>query len=178
MVQDDRIAFAVTESRQGLTDLNGDGDTGDVVLHVADVSPEDARSRIEALLALLRSMGLPRPTEYLHAAFLRFALQGLDRDDPCKAIAWLQLFDFSVKLHQGWKKIPQAQANELRAEAQAILSLLRAENPGCKLPGHGLCDNPHVKHDKKHHECKKYSPQQHYGKSKHHHKNKHHQKHR
>ncbi len=163
LVESDRIAFAVTEARQGLTDLNGDGDTGDVVLHVADVSPEDARSRIEALIALLRSMDLPRPTERLHLMFLEFALRALDQEKPCKAIGWLQLFDFSVKVHQG-NKIPEAQARELRDEAQAIIELMRAENPSCKSPHHLLCKKGHFKHYKNNYDCKKYQ-------HKHHHQN-------
>ena len=32
------VAWTVNETRQGLTDLNGDGDTRDFVLHVADMS--------------------------------------------------------------------------------------------------------------------------------------------
>jgi hypothetical protein len=137
-VQADRIAFAVTESRQGLTDLNGDGDTGDIVLHVADLGPDDARSRIEALIALVRSMNLPRTTERHHVAFLELALQALDGDNPCEAIRWLQLFDFSVKVPQGMK-IPQAQAQELQDEAESILDQLREENPSCKSLAHLLC---------------------------------------
>lgn len=139
-VQADRIAFAVTESRQGLTDLNGDGDTGDIVLHVADVGPDDARSRIEALIALVRSMNLPKNTERHHVAFLELALQALDGDNPCEAIRWLQLFDFSVKVPPGMK-IPQAQAQELQDEAESILDQLREENPSCKSPAHLLCKN-------------------------------------
>jgi len=137
-VQADRIAFAVTESRQGFTDLNGDGDTGDIVLHVADVGPDDARSRIEALIALVRAMNLPRNTERHHVAFLELALQALDGDNPCEAIRWLQLFDFSVKVPQGMK-IPQAQAQELQNEAESILDQLREENPSCKSLAHLLC---------------------------------------
>ena len=38
-LQDAKIAYAVTEARQGMTDLNGDGDALDVVLHVADLNP-------------------------------------------------------------------------------------------------------------------------------------------
>ena len=162
-VESDRIAFAVTESRQGLADLNGDGDTGDVVLHVADVGPDDARSRIEALIALLRSMDVPQNTERVLVSFLEFALGTVDRDKPCRAIGWLQVFDFAVKAHQG-KKIPQAQAQELRDEAGSILGQLREENSSCKNPFHELCKKGHKKHLKKKHQCKKV-----------HHK--HHQKH-
>ncbi len=165
-VQSDRIAFGVTEARQGLTDLNGDGDTGDVVLHVADVSPDDARSRIEALIALVRSMDLPRPTERLHVMFLELALRALDRDKPCKAIGWLELFHFSVKVHQGGK-IPRAQARELRDEAQAIIELMRAENPSCKSPVHLLCKTGHLKHFKNKHQCKKHYHQKHHDKKDH-----------
>jgi hypothetical protein len=154
-VNADRIAFAVTESRQGLTDLNGDGDTGDIVLHVADVGPVDARSRIEALIALLRSMDLPRTTERHHVAFLELALRALARDNPCKAIGWLQLFDFSVKVHQG-KRIPQAQAQELRDEAESILVQLREENPSCKSPAHLLCKKGSFRHHAKKHHFHKY----------------------
>ncbi len=138
-VQADRIAFAVTESRQGLTDLNGDGDTGDIVLHVADVGPEDAGSGIEALIALVQSMDLPENTKRHHVAFLELALRALDQDDPCKAIAWLQLFDFSVKKPQA-KKFPEDQAQELQDEVESILNQLREENPSCKSPAHLLCE--------------------------------------
>ena len=153
-VQADRIAFAVTESRQGLTDLNGDGDTGDIVLHVADVGPDDARSRIEALIALVRSMDIPENNERVLVAFLEFALRALDQDKPCRVLEWLQVFDFSVRAHQG-KKIPYAQAQELRDEAQSILDQLRDENPSCKNPNHELCKKGHFKHFKTKHHCHK-----------------------
>jgi hypothetical protein len=161
-LQSDRTAFGVTEARQGLTDLNGDGDTGDVVLHVADLGPDDARSRIEALIALLKSMDLPRPIERVHVAFLEFALRALDEDKPCRAIAWLQLFDFSVNIHQG-SRIPQAQAQELRDEAQAIIELMRAENPTCKSPAHTLCKTGQLKHQyKKYFRHHKYQHKNHH----------------
>ena len=156
-VHSDRVAFGVTEARQGLTDFNADGDTGDVILHVADLRPDDARSRIEALMALLRSMDLPTSTERVHLAMLQFALATLDRDKPCRTIGWLQVFDYSVRAHQG-RRIPEAQAQELRDEAQAIIELLRAENPSCKSPVHRLCNKGHYKHFKqfkKKHQCKK-----------------------
>jgi len=152
-VRSDRIAFGVTEARQGLTDLNGDGDTGDVVLHVADLRPDDPRSRIEALIALVRSMDLPRPTERLHVMFLELALRALDRDKPCKAIGWVDLFNFSVRVHQS--KILQAQAQELGGEASAILEDMRAENPSCKSGAHMLCKKGRFKHFKKYHHHKK-----------------------
>lgn len=153
-VQNDRVAFAVTESRQGLTDLNADGDTGDVILHVADLKPLDARSRIEALIALVRSMDLPEPTERFLVALLQHALRDLDRNKPCRALGWVQHFDFMVAFPPG-KKIPEAQAQELLDEGQAIVQLLRDENPDCKSPAHLLCRNGQFHHAQKTHFSRK-----------------------
>jgi hypothetical protein len=156
-VQSDRIAFAVTESRQGLTDLNGDGDTGDVVLHVADLGPDDARSRIEALMALLRSMGVPQNTERLLLRFLASARAALEQQRPCGAMGWLQTFDFVLNAQQ--KKMLLAQAQELSAESQSIQLQLREENPGCKNPVHLLCKKGHFKPFKQKHDCQKFHHQ-------------------
>lgn len=148
-VSSDRIAFGVTESKQGLTDLNGDGDTGDVVLHVADVSP-DVRGRLEALMALVRSMGLPSNTERLLLRLLESARAALEQNRPCRASGWLQTFAMVAKAQK--HKLRPDRAQELWEEAKSIQLQLRGENPGCQNPIHLLCKAGATKHHKaKHH---------------------------
>ncbi len=152
-VHSDRIAFGVTESRQGLTDFNGDGDTGDIVLHVADVSPQTPQDRIEALVALVRSMGLPPNTEGLLLRFLRFAGEALDRGKPCRAMGWLRTLDNVARAQEA--KLPQPESSELREQSRSILLQLRDENPSCKSPVHLLCKSG-AKHAKVKHVCQKF----------------------
>jgi hypothetical protein len=142
-IRDGRVAFAVTESNQGMQDLNGDGDALDIVLHLADLRPDSARDLIEALIAHVRSLGLPRGIEKSRVAMLEHALRALDRDKPCRAIFWLRVFKLSVRAVKG-KKIAPADADALRQEARAIIELLRKENPDCpkgrpKKKLHRLC---------------------------------------
>jgi hypothetical protein len=143
-IQDGRIAFAVTEARQANADLNGDADSGDIVLHVANLNPDTIRERIEALIAGVRSLGLTRAQERSRVAMLEHALAAYDRDNPCRTILWLRVFKLSMRGHLG-KKVKAADVQELRDEARAIIQLLRDENPKCKPRLHRLCRR-HYRH--------------------------------
>jgi hypothetical protein len=146
-----RIAFAVTENNQGMTDLNGDGDATDVVLFVADLEPETSRALLQALVAQVQSLGLPRGIERTETALLNEALKALDRDDTCKAISWLQAFKLSLK-NEG-KKLSSADRKALRDAADALIAALTAEagsgNSCChgQGPGHGHA------HSHRHQKC-------------------------
>jgi hypothetical protein len=137
-IQGGRIAFGVTEARQANADLNGDADTGDIVLHLANLSPDNVRERIEALIAGVRSLGLPRGVERSRVAMLEHALAAYDRDNPCRTILWLRVFKLSMRGHLG-KKVKADDVRALRAEARAIIQILKDENPDCKPKLHRLC---------------------------------------
>lgn len=143
------IAFVVSENKQNAADLNGDGDAGDLVLHVAklDLQPLSASDMIEALIAHVKSLDLHRRVERRHVALLRLAQRALDKDKPCLSMKLLKLFQWSVhKTPRRW--IPAADASELIEEAGDIIDVLEAEYPDCARHDH----RRHKKHHhKKHH---------------------------
>ena len=135
-LQDGTIAFLVTEDLQNETDLNGDADARDMVLHVAKLetytSPDDM---IAALTAHLKSLDLRRRIERGRVVLLRLAQRAMDRDKPCLSMKFLRVFQRSVRVRSG-HGIPEADAAALIAEAGDIIDVLEEQYPECTQHHH------------------------------------------
>ena len=134
-LQDGTIAFVVTENRQNMTDLNGDGDAFDIVLHVAtletQMSPDDM---IAALIAHVSSLDLRHGIERSRVVLLKLVQRAMDKDKPCLSMKLLEVFQ-SVHVRSG-RGIPEADAVALIAEAGDIIDVLKEQYPECARHHH------------------------------------------
>ena len=134
-LQDGTVAFVVTEDRQNMTDLNGDGDAFDIVLHVAtlqtQMSPDDM---IAALIAHVSSLDLRHGIERSRVVLLKLVQRAMDKDKPCLSMKLLEVFQ-SVHVRSG-RGIPEADAVALIAEAGDIIYVLKEQYPECARHHH------------------------------------------
>ena len=123
------VAFSVSEFRQGNTDLNGDGDTNDFVLHVFDISvititPADATQN---LIDLINTMSLPTNVENPLTAPLNQAVNLLNDNNPsndtavCEQLTAL-INQVDAKEQNGM--LSAEQATQLKQDAEAIKTSL------------------------------------------------------
>jgi len=136
-LQDGTIAFVVTENLQNMTDLNGDDDALDMVLHVAQLETQvyDPPVMIEALITHVKSLDLRRRIERRRVLLLRLALRAWDKGKPCLTIKFLKLFQWSARVRSG-RGIPEADADALVAEAGDIIYVLEEQYPECTRHHH------------------------------------------
>lgn len=123
------LAFSVPESSQGGTDLNGDGDALDFVVHVVDIDTVLPGVRIEQLIAAVEALNLQNGIENSLDAKLasaQNALCDINENNDVAAINSLQAFVNAVESQTGGK-IGEEDAANLLADAQLIIDLL--ENP-------------------------------------------------
>lgn len=146
-IQDGKIAFIVSEARQGSTDLNSDGDTLDIVLHIAELDPQGPSMSPEDMLAALvehvKSLDLNRYVEHRMLLMLRLAGHALERDQPSHAIKFLLWFRWSV--HAAGRWIDSSDARALIQEADAIVDVLQAEHSDGRGHNHS-CHRRHRHH--------------------------------
>jgi hypothetical protein len=124
----DLLAFRVWESHQGNTDLNGDGDVTDAVVHVADLSVTlvDPVVLIGDLIQDVLDLNLQQGIENSLDSKLQTAQSILDdlRDNnDGAAIEKLNAFVNEVEAQRG-KEISDADADDLIASTRIILELL------------------------------------------------------
>lgn len=121
----DLLAFSVYEPHQGATDLNGDGDVGDLVLHVVPLSEPTPEERLQDLIDLVLGLDLHHGIENALKVKLEAAIAALAAGDIPGAESTLGAFVNQVQAQAG-KKISDEDAQELIARAQEILGLLAA----------------------------------------------------
>jgi len=123
------LAFPVLEQNQGATDLNGDGDFGDLVLHVVRLSeptPEPTPGeRLQDLIDMVIGLDLHHGIENALKVKLEAALAALAAGDIPGAASALGAFVNQVQAQAG-KKISEEDAAALVAGAQEILAILAA----------------------------------------------------
>jgi len=123
------VAFLVSEFSQNNTDLNGDGDPFDLVLHVFDISvititPADATQN---LIDLINSISLPTNVENPLTAPLSQAVNLLNDDNPsndtavCEQLTAL-INQVDAKEQNGM--LSAEQATQLKQDAEAIKTSL------------------------------------------------------
>lgn len=135
-LQDGTIAFLVTEARQDMTDLNGDADALDMVLHVAKLQTTmSLDDMIAALIVHVKSLGLHRRIERSRVVLLRLAQRALDKDKPCLSMKFLEMSQWSVRVRSG-HGILAADAAALIAEAGHIIDVLEEQSPECARHHH------------------------------------------
>jgi hypothetical protein len=119
------MAFAVPEAGQDLTDLNGDGDPGDSVLHVVRLVEPTSEELLQDLIDQVLGLGLHHGIEDALRAKLEEALGFLAAGDVASAEGSIGAFVNHVEAQAG-KKITPEQADALIALAEEILALLAA----------------------------------------------------
>ena len=108
------LSFLVKETAQDNTDLNGDGDVGDMVLHVADLSIAVASGCLDALCAEVEALDLHQGIKNSLTAKCQAAQKALAKDNVISAINALSAFINEVEAQRG-KKITEADADALIA---------------------------------------------------------------
>jgi len=121
----DLLAFTVYEGYQGRTDLNGDGDAGDFVLHVVSFVEPTPEQRLQDLIDFVLGLDLHHGIENALKVKLDAAIAALAAGDIAGAMSDLGAFVNQVQAQAG-KKISDADAAELIARAEEILALLAA----------------------------------------------------
>jgi hypothetical protein len=119
------LAFAVTEVGQNRTDLNGDGDIGDSVLHVVRLVEPTPEELIQDLVDQVLGFGLDHGLENALRSKLEEALAFLAAGDLESAVGSIGAFVNQVEAQRG-KKLTPEQADVLIALADEILALLEA----------------------------------------------------
>lgn len=121
----DLLAFSVYEPHQGATDLNGDGDVGDLVLHVVPLSAPTPEERVRGLIDEVLGLALHHGIENALTVKLEAAIAALAAGDIAGAMSALGAFVNQVNAQAG-KKISAEDAEALIVGAQEILGLLAA----------------------------------------------------
>ncbi|MDX1375460.1 MAG: hypothetical protein R3357_07865 [Burkholderiales bacterium] len=121
----DLLAFTVLEQNQGRTDLNGDGDIGDHVLHVVRLSEPTPGERLQDLIDMVIGLDLHHGIENALMAKLEAAMAALAAGDTSGAVSAIGAFVNQVNAQAG-KKITEQAAQELIARAEEIQALLAA----------------------------------------------------
>lgn len=121
LVANNHVVFLPLETD---VDLNGDGDTLDFVLHVAKVltPTEQIADVIEAVADLNLAQGISNTLDAKLDSALN-ALQDVNENNNVAACGSMQSFINSVEAQRN-KKITSAQADELIAAAQQIMTAL------------------------------------------------------
>lgn len=124
----ERIAFLVSERRQTDTDLNGDGDTNDRVLHFVSLasSPPDPVALIEQLTSDVASLDLQFGLDNSLQVKLDSALKLLatNSQDQVAVSRKLEALIHEIEA-QREKTISAADADELAAEVQHAIDLIQ-----------------------------------------------------
>lgn len=123
-LNEEQLAFVVAEGAQGQTDLTGDMDSNDLVLHVLRFTRTPVE-QIEDLEDFVLTLDIHHGTENSLLAKLNAARAALDAGDTEAAIGSLQAFINHVKAQRG-KKIDPEEADDLIAAAEAIIDALQA----------------------------------------------------
>lgn len=122
------LAFAVREQTQGTTDLNGDGDFSDTVLHVARLAEPTPEELIGDLIDIVVGLELKHGPETALVVKLEHALAALAAGDIQTAEQTLGAFINLVSAQAG-KKITREQADTLIARAEDALAAIAASGP-------------------------------------------------
>jgi hypothetical protein len=123
VIGENLLAFSVREIHQRYTDLNGDGDQGDWVLHVVRLAESTPEELLEDLIDVVEGLGLHHGIENALKVKLEAALDALADDDVTAAEEAVRDFVNQVEAQAG-KKISLEEADLLRAAAEEILALL------------------------------------------------------
>jgi hypothetical protein len=129
VLEGNRLAFHASESSQGNTDLNGDGDTSDVVMHVADLSIAllDPVVLVEQMLSKVDGLvDVSTGTEKSLTGKLEAILGQLDIEVP-QAGGVVALTDAFIAAVNRWfdrEEITEAERDDLITDAEFIRSLL------------------------------------------------------
>jgi len=121
------VAFVVSEFSQNNTDLNGDGDADDLVLHVFDISAITPADATQNLIDLINSISLPTNVENPLTAPLSQAVNLLNDDNPsndtavCEQLTAL-INQVDAKEQNGM--LSAEQATQLKQDAEAIKTSL------------------------------------------------------
>src|SRR3990172_11121141 len=121
------VAFVVSEFSQNNTDLNGDGDADDHVLHVFDISAITPADATQNLIDLINSMSLPTNVENPLTAPLNQAINLLNDNNPsndtavCEQLTAL-INQVDAKEQNGM--LSAEQATQLKQDAEAIKTSL------------------------------------------------------